>query len=299
MDAAPHQTPVGIDVDLGHAELGGLGKLIVINALGAVYLAASSIDAGDLFLRNRAGTVHHQREIRQLTLNLGQHIKMQALGAGELEGAVAGADGASEAIHARALDKFLGLIWIRQLGVRLADRHVLFHAAELAEFGFHHQSLGVGRVRNALANLDVLLEWLGAGVNHHRAVKAAGDAIHAGLLVAMVEMHGENRLREKFVGTADDALQHHLVGVGTSALADLDDEGGLAVNIAPEQPHALLQVVDVIRANRVVAIGGFEQILGGDNHRDSLRFMIFQNDKHGENSAMGVAMRTKLGYYNT
>ncbi len=94
--ARPYQAAIGIDVDLGHAQFGGALELGIIHTLGALQLAAGGIDAGDLILRHRAGAVHDQRETRQALLDLGQHVKAQALGAAEFKGAMAGADGAGQ-----------------------------------------------------------------------------------------------------------------------------------------------------------------------------------------------------------
>ena len=82
----------------------------------------------------------------------------------------------------------------------------------------------------------------------------------------MVQVDGEDGLREDFVGDADHRLEHLLVGVGAGALADLDDEGGLAVYAAAEQAHGLLQVVDVVRADGILSVCGLEQLFGSNDH---------------------------------
>ena len=82
----------------------------------------------------------------------------------------------------------------------------------------------------------------------------------------MVEVDGEDRLGEDLVGGADHGFEHALVGVGARALADLDDERRLAVEAAAEQAHGLLQVVDVVSADGILAVGVLEQFLGGYNH---------------------------------
>jgi hypothetical protein len=52
------------------------------------------------------------------------------------------------------------------------DLDVLLDAAEHAELGLDDDALGVGGVDDALGDLDVLLERLVRGVDHHRAVEA-------------------------------------------------------------------------------------------------------------------------------
>ena len=92
------------------------------------------------------------------------------------------------------------------------------------------------------------------------------DAVHAGFLVTMVQVHGKDGFREDLVGGTNDAFQHQLVGVAACPLADLDDERGLAGDVAPEEAHALLEVVDVVGTDGVLAVSGLEQILRRDDH---------------------------------
>ena len=54
----------------------------------------------------------------------------------------------------------------------------------------------MGAIDHALGDRDVLLERIVRGVDHDRAVEAAVDAIVAGLLVAVIEMHREDGLGE-------------------------------------------------------------------------------------------------------
>ena len=80
---------------------------ILVHTLGALQGAAGRVDAGHFFLRDGAGTVHHQREARQALLDLHQNLKVQSLRTGELEGSVAGADGAGRRGRAGAFHEFL------------------------------------------------------------------------------------------------------------------------------------------------------------------------------------------------
>ena len=74
----------------------------------------------------------------------------------------------------------------------------------------------------------------------------------------MVKVHGEDGLGEDLVSRADEPFQHDLIGVGACSLADLNDEGSFAVDVALEQAHELLEVVDIICADGVLAVCGFE-----------------------------------------
>ncbi len=196
-----------------------------------------------------------------------EDVEVEGLAALELVGAVAGADGARRASRSRVFfTKSSASTGFVRHGVPVLDLDVLLDAAEHAELGLDGESLGVGRVDDALGDRDVLVERLVRGVDHHRAVEARLDAVVAGLLVAVVEVHGEDRLGEDLAGRADDRLEHPLVGVFARALGDLDDEGRLRVDAAPEQAHGLLGIVDVVRADGVLAVGVLEELRGGDDH---------------------------------
>ena len=82
----------------------------------------------------------------------------------------------------------------------------------------------------------------------------------------MVKMDGKDGIREDLVGRTDQALEHGLVGERTGAFADLDDEGSLAVHVAAEQAHGLLQVIDIIGSDGILAICRLKQLLGCNDH---------------------------------
>jgi hypothetical protein len=83
---------------------------------------------------------------------------VQGLFALELEGAVAGADGAGERIAAGRLDELLRFSGIGQAGVAFVDLDVFLDPAEHAELGLDADALGVGAVDDALGDGDVLVE---------------------------------------------------------------------------------------------------------------------------------------------
>ena len=120
-------------------------------------------------------------------------------------------------------------------GVLFVDRHVLLDAAQLAELGLDDEALGVGHVHDLLGDGDVLVEGLGGGIDHHGAVEAGVDAVDAGSLIAVVQVHREDGLGEDLVGGSDNVLKHQLVGVAARTLGNLDDERGLALNAPAEQ----------------------------------------------------------------
>ena len=83
----------------------------------------------------------------------------------------------------------------------------------------------------------------------------------------MVQVHREDGLGEDLVGSADDVLEHQLIGVAARALGNLDNEGSLALDAAPEEAHALLHVIDVVSADGILAIRVLEQFLRRNDHR--------------------------------
>ena len=153
------------------------------------------------------------------------------------------------------------------LGQALAAHDVLFDAAELPQFGLDGNALLVGPIDDPLRGRDVLLERLVRGVDHHRAVEAALDAVVADLFGAVIEVDGENGLGKDLFRRPDHGLQKPLVAIRPGAAGNLDDErcadrglrrvavGVRLAQIAPEQAHGLLQVVDVVRAHGILAVG--------------------------------------------
>ncbi len=82
----------------------------------------------------------------------------------------------------------------------------------------------------------------------------------------MIQVDGEDGLGELVFHSADDSFQHAGVGVVARALADLDDERGLGIDVALEQAQRLLHVVDIVRADGELAVGDLKELGGGDDH---------------------------------
>ncbi len=210
--------------------------------------------------------MHDDRGAGDLLLDRFDDVEVEGLLALELVGAVAGADGGGEGVAAGPLDEFDGLLGIGEAGVAFVDLDVLLDAAELAELGLDADALGVGAVDHPLGDGDVLLEGVVGGVDHHRAVEAGIDAIVAGLLVAVVEVDGVDRLGEDIVGGADEGLEHPLVGVFARSLGELDDEGGLGGHAAAEEAEDLLEIIHIVGPDGEFAVGHLEEFGGGDDH---------------------------------
>ena len=91
-------------------------------------------------------------------------------------------------------------------------------------------------------------------------------------------MHRKNRFRKDLFRRANHGFQVAFVGVLARALAELDDERRLALDVAFEQANCLLQIIDVVSAEGVFAVGDLEQLRGGDNHLEfsSINYVAHQ-----------------------
>ncbi len=161
---------------------------------------------------------------------------------------------------------WISSITIRQRRVSLIDLDVFLDASELAQLGFDADAFGVRLLHDPFRDRDIFFARLVAGVDHHRAVEPGLDAIVAGLLIAMVEVHGEDRFRKDLFGGADHRLEHALVGIFPGAFGKLDNKRRFAANVAAEQPEELFHVVNVVGADGVLAVGVFVKLRGGDDH---------------------------------
>ena len=114
MDPRPDQAAIGVDVDFGHAELGGRQIFFFVDAArGRIELAASSIDS----LTSSIGTL----ELPCMTIGVPGNpfadpfddIEMQPLLTFELVSAVTCADRGRQRITSGSFDEFDGFIRIR------------------------------------------------------------------------------------------------------------------------------------------------------------------------------------------
>ena len=132
----------------------------------------------------------------------------------------------------------------------------------------------MGGFNHPAGDFDIFIKRFVAGINHHRTVKTTLDTIVAGFFIAMIEMNRKNGFRENLVGRSNQAFEHFLVGVRARALANLNDERGFAIHVPTKQAHRLLQIIDVISPNRILAISGFKQFFGRNNHNRTLPLQI-------------------------
>ena len=267
MDAGPDQPAVGVDVHLGHAEFGGGEVLVFIHtARGWIQFPAGAIDPLDFFDRHAGAAVHHDRRPGNAFLDSIDDIEVQTLFSLEFIGAVARADGGGERIATCLLYELHRFIRIGQGSVTFIDRDVLLHPAELAQFGLDADAFLVRAIHHAFGDGDIFGERLVARVDHDRTVKTRVNAIVAGLLVTMIEMHGKDRVLEHFFRRADQRLEHPFVGVLPRAFRKLDNERRLALHVAAEQPEDLFHVVHVVSADGKFSVGDLIELFGGNDH---------------------------------
>jgi len=98
-------------------------------------------------------------------------LEIQMLFALEFVCAMRVADRHRKRVHAgtaHKLDCFIRVRVMTLLGIVSSFlAFVELRADQLAQFPFHHAIVLVGVINHALANLDILLERLVAGINHH------------------------------------------------------------------------------------------------------------------------------------
>ena len=133
----------------------------------------------------------------------------------------------------------------------------------------------VGILHHLAGKLDVLLEGLGGGVDHHGG-KAAVDAALADVeAVAVIQMEADGQ------ASLNDGGLHQLdqigvVGIGTGALGHLEDQRG--VDLLGGFGDALddLHVIDIEGADGITAVISLLEHFLGSNERHSSH-LLYRN----------------------
>src|SRR5690349_8474032 len=168
MHARPNEASVGIDVDLGHAELRGRQILVFIYAArGRIQFATSGVDSLHLFDRHARTSVHDDWCPGNSFLDFLDDIEMKSLFTHELVGAMAGADRRGERIATGSPNEFDRFNGIRQGSMSFIDLYVLFDPAEPAELSLDTYPFFVSAVDDAFRDRNVVREGFVAGVDHH------------------------------------------------------------------------------------------------------------------------------------
>ena len=279
VNGAPNKTTVSVDIDFSNTKLSSREILIFVNAASVLESAASVINTFNPFLRDGRTTVHDEGEIRlnlvDGLLDFFQNVEVQTLSSGELEGAMRGSNSDGEGVDAGLFNEFGSLFRIGQFN---ATDDVLFDAAKLTKFSFNNDPLFVSAIDNTLRDLNVLREFLVRSVDHYRAIETGINAVVTNFFSAVIKMNRENGFREDLIGGANHSFEEILVSVGTSSSGNLDNEGsafGIVVRIfvlgglskiSTEKAHELFEIVNVIGADRILAIGFLKQFFCRNDH---------------------------------
>src|SRR5476649_1992618 len=164
------QTDVGVDVDLAHAMPYAFLDFLDRHAVGFLHVAAEFADDGQQLLRHRRGTVHHQVGVGDARVDFLDAVDGEDVAgrlAGELVGAVRGADGDGQRVALGALDEVGGLLDVGQqllaghgavgaVAVFLVAHHG-FQRTEHAQFRFHGDADGVRELDHFARHFDVVI----------------------------------------------------------------------------------------------------------------------------------------------
>ena len=279
------EADVGVDVDLAHAALDAALDLLDRHAVGLLDVASVLANDRQPLLRHARRAVHHEVGVRHLRVDGGDAVHREDVAgrlAGELVGAMAGADGNGERVDAGARDEVLRL---RRVGEHHVVRQCAFCAdtvflaglpglerAEAAEFALDRHAHHMRHLADAARHLDVVVVARGRlGVFlqravHHHAGEAGADRLLADRRArAMVLVQHERDVRVLLDGGEHHVPQVGLARVLARAGRGLQDHRAAGFFRRFHDGLDLLQVVDVEGGHAVAVVGGVvEQLAQGD-----------------------------------
>ena len=184
--------------------------------------------------------------------------------------AVAGANANGKGGAASALDELLGLGGVGVGALALNRGTVVLLAANLAELGLNGHAHGAASVGDGLGQGDVVLEGLVRAVDHDGGV-ASAEGLHAAVIaIAMIEVQGDGH-GSALGGSLDHAVEVVQTGGLDGARGGLHDDGGLGLLGSGQNSHNKLEVLDVERADGVVAgLSVLEHLFGGNKCHERL-----------------------------
>ena len=75
----------------------------------------------------------------------------------------------------------------------------------------------------------------------------------------MIQMNRENGVRIDLLCRSDHCFEHSFVGITTSSLGKLDNKRRFGINTSLKQTENLLQIIDIVRSDRVLRVGKLVQ----------------------------------------
>ena len=280
-DGGSHcKAQVGIDVDLADGHGSGLAQHLFGDADGVGHLAAVLVDDADELLRHGGSAVQHDGEAGQTLRDLLENVEAElGLRAGlELVRAVARADGDGETVAAGAGHEFLDILGTGVGAVLGLDVDVVLHARERAELGLNDDTVVVRVFDDLAGESDVVLEGLAAAVDHDGGEAAVDAALAELKAVTVVQMQGDRKTGLQ-LGGLDELDKIGVVGVGTRAAGDLQDDGSLDLGRGLGDALDDLHVVDVERADGIAALIRLAEhfLCGYDRHDIYLRYIKYMD----------------------
>ncbi len=216
---------------------------------------------GDGLIRHTRCTMEHQGDIR-LAPNLSQAIKIQ-LGLALVQ-AVSGTNCDGQGITLCALDKFCCLIGISKGSVSLRNHDVIFHAADLAQFGLYRYIVGVSNFDNFLDNGNVLFKRQLRPIDHN-CCETIADALHylgKARAVIKVQRHRNRYSLGGYLGQTSYVLYTRVLD---GPLTCLDNHRGTLFLSGLNNRLDNLHIVQVKSSYGVAALPGSLQYLSARN----------------------------------
>ena len=210
--------------------------------------------------------MEHDGEPRQAAAHLFQNVEAQlGLGTGlELKGAVAGADGDGQAVHAGGPDELLHLVGVGVGGIGSGDVHVVLDAGQTAQLTLDDDTVLVGVLHDLAGQGDVVLERMLGAVDHHGGEASVDAGLADVKVLAVVQVQGDGQARVLH-GGLHQLHQVAVLGVFSGPGGHLEDDGRVGLLGSLGDTLDDLHVVHVEGTDGVAALVSLAEHLCGSN----------------------------------
>ena len=182
--------------------------------------------------------------------------------AGELVGAVGGADGDGQRVDLGLLDEVGGFFGVGQQHGVIQVAAAVLQGAQAAQFAFDGNATGMRQLGHLGGNLHVVLVggrglgiFLQGAIHHDRAEAALDRAEANGRRGAMILVHTDRNFRIGFQCGKDQVTQKGLTRIFAGAGGYLDQRGAVGFLGGFHDGMKLLEVVDVEGRYAVIVFG--------------------------------------------